>query len=628
MCGIAGIVNFNNKPVARQRLELMQQALAHRGPDDCGVYTDKNMGLAHARLSIIDLSLSGRQPMHNEDASISLVANGEIYNYQALRSSLIARGHRFSSDCDSEIIVHLYEEEGRDLIHQLNGMYAFCIYDQKRGIIFLVRDRIGIKPLYYYFDGQKFLFASEIKAILACPDINKTVDHTAISEYLTLSYVPSPRTAFQKIRKLKSAEYLQLDIASGRFTVQPYWDFRPGDQRLNEVEAAQRIRDLLSDSVRMRLISDVPLGAFLSGGIDSSIIVALMAKGSRARPKTFSIGFLDEPAFDETAYAQEVVEMYNTEHTEIKLKYEDVIVRLPHILNSFDEPFADSSALPTFIVSQATRGHVKVALSGDGGDELFAGYNKYLGMSIQRQPLLVPRMSGPLLSRIFAPALNNFTNPVFGRYKRRLKRMIDGLGRGDVNRHISWMRHLDQKEKEGLVNLRDMTAEGEIFDVISAYYSRFSNHWINKALYADLKLQLVDDMLTKVDRMSMLASLEVRVPFLDHRVAEQAFSLSASLKIRGGRRKYILLKAAKELLPRQLYRRPKRGFEVPIGPWFKKNKKFQQLFMDCMQTKGSGSIVNIDNAIKLFRLHCQEAVDYNRELWILFVLKWWSDRYL
>ena len=630
MCGIAGIINLNNEPVMQGQLQLMHQALAHRGPDDCGVYMDKNIGLSHSRLSIIDLSKSAHQPMPNEDKSIWVVCNGEIYNYKDLKAPLLHKGHRFLSNSDSEILIHLYEEEGIGFLHKLNGMFALCIYDKKKGKIFLVRDRIGIKPLYYYFDNQKFLFASEIKAILTCQDINKAIDFTAISEYLTLSYIPSPRTAFEKIRKLKSAEYLELDIATGRFNIKSYWDFKPGSDNIDENEACQRIVHLLTDSVKMRLISDVPLGAFLSGGIDSSIIVALMAKVSNSRPKTFSIGFADEPDYDETFYAKKVSQMHNTEHTEIKLKYDDVIDKLPNILDSFDEPFADSSALPTFIVSQATRDHVKVALSGDGGDELFAGYNKYMGMMLQGSPFLLPGISGHLLRTAFGAAMEDFDSRLFGRYKRRIRKMIDGIGRGSVHSHISWMQHLNTNEKKKLVNfdLENDTSEKEIFDKICAYYNKFENDWINKASYADLKLQLVDDMLTKVDRMSMLTSLEVRVPFLDHRFANEVFSLSGSLKIKNGRRKYILLKATKELLPKELHRRPKKGFEVPIGPWFKQNNRFQELFMDCLETKGKGDIVNTENTIKLFNLHRHGPVDYNRELWLLFVLKWWSDKYL
>ncbi len=629
MCGIAGIINFNNRPVAKEELDAMRRIQSHRGPDDHGVYTDGTAGLGHSRLSIIDLSEAARQPMHNEDSSIWIVHNGEIYNYQDLKPPLLDNGHSFLSDSDTEVLIHLYEENGIDFIHKLNGMFAFSIYDKKKKKLILVRDRIGIKPLYYYIDEMRFIFASEIKAILKCQVINKTLDYTAISQYLSLGYIPSPRTAFKKIKKLKAGEYLSLDIETGKFKIETYWDFRP-EGNFDENEACERIMDLLSDSVRLRLISDVPLGAFLSGGIDSSLIVAFMAKISNKRPKTFTIGFSDEPKFDETFYAKKVSEMYNTDHTVIKLKYEDVIDDLPNILDSFDEPFADSSALPTFIVSKATRKHVKVALSGDGGDELFGGYNKYMGMIMQRHPLFLPPISGPLLRAIFRAPLENFDNRLFGSYKRRARRMIDGMGRDNTSSHISWMIHLNRNEKRKFVNfnLDKDICNDEISTMISAFYNKYENDWINKASYTDLKLQLVDDMLTKADRMSMLTSLEVRVPLLDHRLANAVFSLSGNLKIKKGKRKYILLKAAKNLLPKELHTRPKKGFEVPIGPWLKKNKRFQELFIDCMKTKPKENIVNTDNTIKLFNIHNQGPVDYNRELWILFVLKWWSDKYL
>jgi asparagine synthase (glutamine-hydrolysing) len=623
MCGIAGIINFDKKAVEERQLELMHRALSHRGPDGSGVYSDKNVGLAHSRLKIIDLSESARQPMPNEDKSVWVVFNGEIYNYNDFKPSLLAKGHRFLSNSDTEVLVHLYEEEGINFIHKLNGMFAFCIYDKKR--IFLVRDRIGIKPLYYYADDKKFLFASEIKSILACGQVDRTIDFSAISEYLSLAYIPSPKTAFKKIRKLKAGQYLELDPETRKFKMESYWDFKPGHNR-DENEAESQIMHSLMSSVKMRLISDVPLGAFLSGGIDSSIIVALMAKSSNKKPKTFTIGFADEPRFDETFYAKKVSEMYDTDHTEIKLRYEDVIDDLPGILDSFDEPFADSSALPTFMVSKATRHHVKVALSGDGGDELFGGYNKYIGMMAQRSPFLFPEISGRLFRAAFGTSLESFDSEIFGRFKRRMRKMINGMGRGDVESHLSWMVHLTKNEKKRFLNPSLEDTDKKTADAINYYYTKYENDWVNKASYADLKLQLVDDMLAKVDKMSMLTSLEVRVPFLDHTFANKVFGLSGNLKIKGRRRKYILLKTAEGLLPRELHKRPKKGFEIPVGPWFKKNKKFRELFMDCMNTEKEG-IVNSDNAIKLFNMHEKGPIDYNRELWILFVLKWWSCKY-
>ncbi|MCQ9206555.1 MAG: asparagine synthase (glutamine-hydrolyzing) [Omnitrophica bacterium] len=629
MCGIAGRINLNSEPVKSGELESMRQALLHRGPDDRGVYADGPVGLTHSRLSIIDLSESAREPMSNEDGSVWAVFNGEIYNYLELKKALLGKGHRFKSNSDGEVLLHLYEEEGMGFLDKLNGMFAFSIYDKKRKKLILARDRIGIKPLYYYRDNEKFAFASEIKAILKCENIDKELDFTALSEYLSLGYISFGRTAFKRIKKLKPAEYLELNIPAKNFTIKKYWDFTPGDNK-NEDEACEKITRLLSDSISLRLISDVPLGAFLSGGIDSSLIVAFMAKASSRKPKTFTIGFPDEPQFDETFYAKKVSEMYDTEHTEIKLKYEDILDCVPHILDSFDEPFADSSCLPTFIVSRATRKHVKVALSGDGGDELFGGYNKYIGMLMQKNPLFLPSVSGALLRTFFGRALEDFESTLFGSHKRRVKKMTTGMGRGDIHSHISWMTHFSECEKKKVVNfdLNNGAGGKEIFNAVGNYFTGSKADLINKSSYADSKISLVDDMLVKVDRMSMLASLEVRVPFLDHRLVSEVFSLSGSLKIRGNRRKYILLKAAKNLLPKELHTRSKKGFEVPIGPWFKKNKKLQQLFMDCMKSKGKEDLVNTDSAIRLFNLHKRGPVDYNRELWFLFVLKWWSDKYL
>lgn len=628
MCGIAGRINLNGAPVRTGELEAMQRALSHRGPDDAGIYTNGAVGLAHSRLSIIDLSEFAREPLSNEDGSARLVFNGEIYNHRELKEPLLNKKHTFASRSDAEVLIHLYEEEGINFLHKLNGMFAFSIYDRKKKKLILARDRIGIKPLYYYSDGEKFIFASEIKSILKCENVNKELNFAALSEYLSLGYVPLAKTPFKRIRKLKAAEYLELDIPARKFKITKYWDFAPGNRK-NEKEACERIISFLSDSVRMRLISDVPLGAFLSGGIDSSLIVALMARISYKKPRTFTIGFPDEPQFDETFYAGKVAEMYGTDHTQINLKSSDIINDVPGILDSLDEPFGDSSCLPTFVISRATRNHVKVALSGDGGDELFGGYNKYIGMTMQKCPLFLPPVSGPVLRSVLRPALEDFRNGFFGSQKRRVKKMIEGMGASGAGRQISWMTHFSESEKKKVVNfdLGGGAGKKEIADIIRAHFYKFKNDWINRALYTDLKIDLVDDMLAKVDRMSMLASLEVRVPFLDHRFAGEVFGLSGSLKINAFRRKHILLKAAKHLLPKELHTRSKKGFEVPIGPWFKKNEKFQKLFMDCMKT-GENKLVNTDNAIKLFNLHKKGPVDYNRELWLLFVLKWWSNRYL
>ena len=397
MCGVCGKIATGGNVVDRGLLKGMCDSLACRGPDDEGVYLSDNVGLGHRRLSIIDLSPAGRQPMSNEDGTIKLVFNGEIYDFENLRKQLISRGHDLKSRTDCETIIHLYEEEGTDCLRHVNGMFAFALWDEHRKRLWLARDRVGIKPLHYYWDGHRFLFASEMKAMLVDPDVTREIDFQALDLYLTLSYIPAPRTIFKKIRKLMPGSSLVFE--KGAVSVKPFWDLGKKRPRTYDQGAAardlpafkERLRGLLEASVKRRMISDVPLGAFLSGGLDSSIIVALMARNSTRPVKTFSIGYKYLPSFDETRYAKEVAGFNGTDHHVFKLGYRDILEAFPRVLENVDEPFADSSAVPTYIVSKETRRHVTVALSGDGGDELFAGYRMYLGEYWARHYSKLPR---------------------------------------------------------------------------------------------------------------------------------------------------------------------------------------------------------------------------------------------
>ena len=394
MCGICGKICFDGKPIEEELIKEMCRSFSYRGPDDHGVYTTDpvadnggqiSLGLGHQRLSIIDLSPAGHQPMTNEDGTIWITYNGEVYNFKELRADLKRKGHIFKSATDTEVILHLYEEEGIEAIHRLNGMFAFALWDENRSRLWVCRDRIGIKPLVYYWDGKHFAFASEIKALLKDPAVTKELDHEALYLYLTFSYVPAPHTMFRGVRKLEPGHFIILE--QGKLTIKKYWDVdKTIAQNRSSLPFAEqegifkkRLYEYLNDAVCKRLIADVSLGAFLSGGIDSSTIVALMARNSSQPVKTFSIGFKDAELYDETDYAREVADYFKTDHHEFKLTYRDMLDVLPDVLATFDEPFADSSAIPTYIVSRKTRKYVTVALSGDGGDELFAGYRSYLG---------------------------------------------------------------------------------------------------------------------------------------------------------------------------------------------------------------------------------------------------------
>ncbi|MCJ7595863.1 MAG: asparagine synthase (glutamine-hydrolyzing), partial [Desulfobacterales bacterium] len=530
MCGICGKFDVQAGGISRDLLEKMCRSFAYRGPDDEGVYVAPPIGLGHRRLSIIDLSPAGHQPMSNEDESIWLVFNGEIYDFQALREHLLAKGHTLRSQTDSEIIIHLYEEEGISCLKHLNGMFAFALWDASRQRLWLVRDRLGIKPLVYYWDGRRLLFASEIKAILCDPHVAREIDPEALDLYLTLNFIPGPWTIFKNIRKLLPGHSLVLE--GGNLSIEPYWDI-PGKQDSpgeagefpDEGDPKARRVELLEASVKRRLIADVPLGAFLSGGIDSSIIVALMARNSSRRVKTFSIGYRDLPSFDETAYAREVAEFNQTDHHEFKLGYRDILEAFPKVLENVDEPFADSSAVPTYIVSRETRNHVTVALSGDGGDELFAGYRMYMG---EYWSGYYNRIPGFIRNGLISPlvqALPDARDKPSLEKIRRVKKFLRGVSLSFEDRFCAWREVFPFPLRQALLKAppgRNLY-QGFIQDAVGRHRGTFGEDTINLMLYLDAKGLLPGDMLTKVDRMSMVNALEVRVPFLDYTLVEYVF---------------------------------------------------------------------------------------------------------
>ncbi|MFC1495628.1 asparagine synthase (glutamine-hydrolyzing), partial [Thermodesulfobacteriota bacterium] len=576
---------------------------------------------------------NGHQPMSNEDDSIWIVFNGEIYDFLDHRKDLEKKGHILKSRTDSEIIIHFYEEYGINCLKHLNGMFAFALWDKNKERLWLVRDRVGIKPLHYYYNNKILVFGSEIKALLADPDIPKAIDSRALELYLTLNYIPAPHTIYRGIRKLEPGNYLLME--KGKISVEKYWDVSSSgalsnDHGGNISECARQLFRSVEEAVKRRLIADVPLGAFLSGGIDSSIIVALMARNSNSPVRTFSIGYRDIPNFDETGYAREVAEFNNTDHHEFKLESHDIISAFPEVLDTLDEPFADSSAIPTYIVSRETRNHVTVAMSGDGGDELFAGYRMYRGEKWARYFSLMPSFVN---QNILAPAINllpDSRDNKFLEFNRRLKKFFRGVSNSFPVRYKNWREVFPAQLRRDLLThseYNDLYLE-EIDRIFRAKENLFKNDLINLMLYMDFTGLLHGDMLTKVDRMSMANSLEVRVPLLDHTVAEYAFKIKGNMKLRGKTGKFILIHAFKDLLPPALHKRPKAGFEIPLGVWFRKELKFLINEYLCEDRLRKHDLFKWPAIQSLIKNHMNNKQDTSWHLWNLIVFQHWYEKYM
>ena len=634
MCGICGKIDLSGREVSVDLLKNMCDAFSYRGPNDEGLFVSGSLGLGHRRLSIIDLSPAGHQPMCNEDESIWLVYNGEIYEFERMRHHLQSLGHKLKSRTDSETIIHLYEEEGVDCLKHLNGMFAFGLWDERRKRLWLARDRLGIKPLVYYWDGRRLIFASEIKAILCDPDVSREIDPEALDLYLTLNYIPAPWTIFRNIRKLLPGHFLLLE--KGTLTTERYWDLRGREDLHQETPAEDlyerkaRLRTLLEESVKRRLIADVPLGAFLSGGVDSSIIVALMSRHSTKPVKTFSIGYKDLPSFDETAYALEVATFNHTDHHEFKLGYKDILDAFPTVLENLDEPFADSSAVPTYIVSRETRNHVTVALSGDGGDELFAGYRMYLGEYWSGTYSKIPNFVRQGLIAPLIQALPDARDKPHLEKIRRAKKFLRGMSQSFPSRFCGWReifpfalrRELLKVPRPGNFYL------GLVQDSVARKQDAFAEDTINLMLYLDVQGLLPGDMLTKVDRMSMVNSLEVRVPFLDYPFVEHVFTLDGKTKLRATGGKRILLEAFRDLLPPSIRQRPKWGFEMPIGAWLRKELRFLiDDYLDEARIKRQ-DFFEYETVKKLITKHMKQQEDTSWLLWNLIVFQHWYGRYM
>lgn len=635
MCGICGKLDFTGSRFEEGLLRRMCDLLAHRGPDDSGVYLRHeggvSCGLGHRRLSIIDLTEAGRQPMSSEDRSVWMVFNGEIYNFGALREDLERKGHRFTSRTDSEVIIHLFEEEGSAGIARLVGMFALALWSEKTRTLVLARDPIGIKPLVYYWDGKIFLFASEIKALLADPTIRKEIDLEALDLYLSLNYIPAPHTIFKNIRKLRPGHI--LTVCDGVLQEEKFWDIPAAttpdstDPRDFKETKATLFRSL-EEAVRSQMVADVPLGAFLSGGIDSSVIVGLMARNASRPVKTYAIGFKDMPMYDESAYAREVAAFHKTEHHEIMLDSREIIDTIPAVLASLDEPFGDSSAVPTYVVARETARDVTVALSGDGGDELFAGYRMYKGEAWHRRYCLIPGLLRAGLLEPLIRSLPDSRDNKYGEHIRRIKKFLRGAKDTLPERFLAWNELFSPESKQVLLTDEYRTDRALAPELFAAALDRLPSDPVNRMLYTDLTISLPSDMLYKVDMMSMCHSLEVRVPLLDHRVCELAFTIGGEWKIKHGRSKYVFIETFKEILPQSLHNRPKWGFEMPISRWLKSDLRYlieENLSRERIVREG---IFHYPTVKKLIDKLMSNRSDTSWQIWNLIVFQVWLSRYM
>ena len=619
MCGICGVVAAEReRGPDREAVARMSGRLVHRGPDDEGLFCEGLAALAARRLSIIDLA-HGHQPIENEDRSAVVVQNGEIYNYRELKRELEGKGHRFATDCDTEVLVHLWEEEGERFVERLRGMFAIALWDKRRRRLLLARDRFGIKPLYYRHVGGELSFASELKAMLEQPGFSREIDPQAVSAYLAFNSIPAPLTIFAEARKLPPG-YLLIseggEVELRRFA-------RPGavegDERGgSEDELAAELREVLDDSVRAHLVADVPVGVLLSGGVDSGALAALASAHAGEPVRTFSIGF-EEEGFNELSRARLVAERYGTDHHELIVR-PDAVELLPKLVEAFDEPFGDSSALPTYLVSELAASQVKVALSGEGGDELFGGYYTYVADLLARR---VGRLAP--LARPLAEALPSRTDRVGFDYKA--KRFARAAANADpLERHHAWKEIFAPQLR---AELAGPGATG--WDPVDLYRERYAETAgadpLARMQDVDLGIYLVDDLLVKTDRASMTHSLETRVPFLDPAVAEFAFSLPRRMKVRGFAKKRLLRKALAPLLPKEIVRGRKQGFSIPIAAWLRGPlEPFAREVLSAGALERQGLLEPTAVAPILDR-HCAGQEDLSRQIWGLMALTLWFDRY-
>jgi asparagine synthase (glutamine-hydrolysing) len=619
MCGISGIFEFQRRqPIPQELVHRMNETIIHRGPDDEGIYCGEGVGFGFRRLSIIDLA-GGHQPISNEDGRLWVMLNGEIYNYPELRHELESKGHRFSTRSDTETIVHLYEEYGEDCFRKLRGMFAIALWDSEKRQLLLARDRVGKKPLFYAADSKRILFGSELKVLLAADGLSREIDREALSDYFSFGYIPAPKTIYRSARKLRPGHYL---VASeGKLREVCYWDlsFAKVENR-TEDDWCELLRHQMCEATRVRLMSDVPLGAFLSGGVDSSSIVAMMSRLMKRPVTTCSIGF-EEEEFNEAKYAREVAQLFNADHHEETVRPSALEI-LEKLVWHYDEPFADSSAIPTYYVSRVARRHVTVALGGDGGDENFAGYRRYvLDYYENRLRSHVPQS---MRSAVFGPLGQWYPALAWAPRVFRGKATFQSLSRTPLEGYFNSVSYFRPGEKDRLFTPEFEKSLGgyDSIDVFREHYNRAdTDDLLSRIQYLDIKTYLPDDILTKVDRASMAVSLEVRAPLLDHQLMETVAKIPSSLKLRGRTGKYIFKKALGSVLPDDILHRRKQGFAIPLGRWFR--QELREVTEKTLLGSDDG-ILNSTFLKTIWNQHQGGRYDRSAHLWAVLMFRKWK----
>lgn len=626
MCGIAGWINLEkkNSQNGEAALHSMCEQMLHRGPDSEGLWLDERVALGMRRLSIIDLH-TGEQPVYSEDKQVVVVMNGELYNFQSVRKDLEKRGHKFETQTDTEILPHLYEEHGEAMLEHINGMFAFALWDKPKKKLLIARDRFGEKPLYYgVFDG-KLIFASELKVLLANPRVKTEINRDALRQFLSFDYVPAPASIYKNIYKLPAAHFLTVE--KGEIKTRRYWNLSWQKKEIKSLESsAEELRELLADAVRMRLVADVPLGILLSGGVDSSTVAAFATQFSSEKVKTFSIGF-EEDSFDESKYARQVAKHLDTEHYEDKLSVGKAADLISEIGTWLDEPMSDGSLLPTFLLSRFVRKHVTVALGGDGGDEIFAGYPMYYAHKVANIYNSVP---GILRNNLIEPIVNNL--PVSNKnmsFDFKAKRFVAASKYDLVTRHHSFFGSFSIDQQRDLLSkdVLEKTSNDIYKDAKNLLKICDATNEIEQMQFLDINFYMAENILTKVDRASMAVSLEVRAPFLDPRIAKFAAQLPLEYKLKGSKGKYILKKAVEPLLPKNILHRPKKGFGIPIAEWLK--NRLNPLMHETLAPKRLKEQGLFDEKYvqKLIKEHETNAASHHKQLWTLLVFQLWFNNF-
>ncbi len=627
MCGLAGYVGQGSQEI----LKRMTTSISYRGPDDEGFYYNNKVGLGHRRLSIIDLA-GGGQPISNEKGKIQVIFNGEIYNYQELKQELADNGHQFKTNSDTEVIVHSYEKWGDDCFKRFNGMFAIALWDEDQEKLILARDRLGKKPLYYTLRNNVFVFASELKAITLHPAVKKELDFNSLNKYLTYEYVPAPWTIFKNIFKLEPGHYLVYSLKDKNYQIEKFWDisFKPNSQYTNETGCLEGLENHLNQAVKCRLMADVPLGILLSGGIDSSTVAYYAQKNSIKKIRTFFISFTDK-TYDESQYSEQVAKFLGTEHYSQVLKPEQALELIPEIYRLLDEPMADPSLIPTYLLSKITRQQVTVALGGDGGDELFAGYDPQIAHKIVKYYEFLPEFLRRSINKTLIQAVSllkvSYSNLSFD---FRLKKLLAGLDYPVHLRHQVWLGAFPPTARENLftAEAKNNFEANRLFEDLEKHWARFPEESTeNKLLYLDFKQYLQDDILTKVDRASMYNSLEVRAPFLDYQLVDFVCSLPFEYKFRNWERKYLLKKLMVDKLPKEVIYRKKKGFGIPLAKWINKELKeatLELLNKSSIERQGIFDHVYIQG---LLDEHFNGRRDNKKLLWALMVFQMWYQNY-